>query len=231
MAKSIRAFLLALAASVALFTLTACDMPGAAATPTPATTRPTATTEAVKPHTLRPRATPTDIVVVNEEPTEEVQVEEPTAEPDQDFGIVYATYTGKNGDWSVDYPDDWQVSEDDPNVQFIEPAGEAFIQVTSSEMDSSNTNEDLVQIAGEQLAQAFGPTYLEQGREKQSDGSYRIDFTFTADNADWVAQTFVEGRQSNLYMLFLATSQAEEQSDKYTSIFTHVIDSYVLPEQ
>jgi hypothetical protein len=151
--------------------------------------------------------------------------------PTQDFGVTYRSYTGKSGNWGIDYPSDWQVSEQDPNVQFIEPSQAAFIQVTTSAMDPSKTNQDLAQIASDQFAQAFGASYKEQDREVQNDGSYRIDFTFNASDADWAGQVFVEGRQSNLYMLLLATSQAQAQSDLYNSIFTHVIDSYTLPSK
>jgi hypothetical protein len=121
------------------------------------------------------------------------------------------------------------VNEQDPNVQFIEPSQSAFIQVTTSTMDPSNTNEDLVQLASEKFAESFGDSYKEQGREVQNDGSYRLDFTFSADDAQWDGQVFVEGRRSKLYMLLLATSQAQSQADLYNSIFSHVIDSYTLP--
>ncbi len=98
-------------------------------------------------------------------------------------------------------------------------------------MDPGKTNEDLVKIASDQLKAGFGETYLELAREQQSDGSYRIDFTFNIAGIDWSGQTFVEGRQSNLYMLFLATPQAQSQSEKYIAIFNHVLSSYVLPEK
>jgi hypothetical protein len=231
MVKAIRIAVLALLAITGLLVMAACDT-GSPAVPTAAPARPTATTEPVDSHRLRPRATPTtEEVASTVEPTQDIQVDVPTAVPTVDFGISYATYKSKGGDWSIDYPNDWQVSEQDPNVQFVEPSEQAFVQVTSSTMDPSNTNEDLVKIASDQLKQAFGDTYVEQGQEKQNDGSYRIDFTFTADDAEWAGQTFVEGRQSNLYMLFLATSKAQEESDKYNAIFNHVIDSYTLPDK
>jgi len=226
MAKSMRVVFLVLLTLLIALSMSACDSGGGL--PTTATPRPTATTEAVQPHRLRPLATPTEEAANTEQPTEQAEV--PTAIPTQDFGITYTAYTGKGGDWSVDYPSDWQVTEQDPNVQFAEPSHSAIIQVTSSDMDPSNTNLDLVQLASQQFANTFGDSSKEQDRELQTDGSYRIDFTFNADNTDWDGQVFVEGRQSKLYMLLLATSHAQAQSDLYNSIFTHVIDSYTLPE-
>ncbi len=228
MLKSIRVIVLGFLAFAALLALGACDA-GGSSTPT-AVPRPTATTEAVQPHRLRPVATPT-VAVALAQPTVDTQVQAPTAIPTQDFGVTYTGYTGKSGTWSIDYPNTWQVSEQDPNVQFIEPSQSAFIQVTTSAMDPSKTNLDLAQIASDQFAQAFGASYKEQDREMQNDGSYRVDFTFNADDADWAGQVFVEGRQSNLYMLLLATTQAQAQSDLYNSVFTHVIDSYTLPSK
>jgi hypothetical protein len=228
MVKSIRVIVLALLAFAALLALGACDS-GGSSTPA-AVPRPTATTEAVQPHRLRPVATPT-ADVANPQPTVDTQAQAPTAVPTQDFGITYTNYTGKSGTWSIDYPNTWQVLEQDPNVQFVEPKQAAFIQVTTSPMDPSKTNKDLAQIASDQFALAFGASYKEQNRELQNDGSYRVDFTFNPGDADWAGQVFVEGRQSNLYMLLLATSQAQAQSDLYQSIFTHVIDSYILPSK
>ncbi|MEO8287907.1 MAG: hypothetical protein ABI670_15875 [Chloroflexota bacterium] len=281
MDKPVRGAILALIAVLTMLSLAACDSGGGPVIPTAAPARPTATTEAVNPHRLRPRATPTteeiavedptvevvadqptaeviadeptaeviadeptpDVVVeeptaevVADEPTPEVVVDEPTAEvvadepTPADADVVYETYFGKQGDWSLDYPNDWQLTEDDPNTQFLEPSGEAFMQITSSAMDSTNTNEDLVKLASDQFKESFGDTYEETGQEKQNDGSYRIDFSFTLEGVKWVGQTFVEGRQSQLYMLLLATSAAEEQSDRYDAIFNHVISSYTLPD-
>jgi len=226
--KSIRVIVLALVVFAALPALAACDS-GGSSTPT-AVPRPTATTEPVQPHRLRPLATPT-AEAANPQPTVDTQVQAPTAVPTQDFGITYTNYTGKTNNWSIDYPSTWQILEQDPNVQFVEPKQAAFIQVTTSPMDPSKTNKDLAQIASDQFALAFGASYKEQDRELQNDGSYRVDFTFYPGDGEWAGQVFVEGRQSNLYMLLLATSQAEVQSDLYQSIFTHVIDSYTLPSK
>lgn len=231
MIKSMRVIILVLVALAGLVAMAACDSGGGPAAPT-ASVRPTATTEPIEPHRLRPRATPSPTVEVanaTEQPTQEVQAAEPTPEPTVDFGITYTNYKGKLGNWSIDYPDGWKLVEDDPNTQFLEPSEEAIIQVTASVMDPKNTNEDLVKLASDNLRQSFGESYVESNQEKQNDGSYRIDFTFNLGGVDYSGQTFVEGRQSILYMLFLATTQAAADSDKYYEIFNHAISSYVLP--
>lgn len=215
-----------------LLVLAGCDSGGAPDTPG-VVTRPTATTEPVQPHRLRPRDTPTvEEATTNEESTPDTQAEEaPTDVPPVDFGITYTHYEGKSGDWSIDYPEGWKLVEEDPNTQFIEPSEEALIQVTASAMNPSNTNDDLVKLASDNLRQSFGESYVESNREQQNDGSYRIDFTFNIGGADYLGQTFVEGRQSRLYMLFFATIQSAKDSDRYYEIFSHAIDSYVLPEK
>ncbi len=94
MMKSIQVIFFALAALAALFTLAACDSGGAPATPV-VSTRPTATTEAIQPHRLRPRATPTvEEASINEQPTEVAQAENPTPESTVDSGVTYTTYKG-----------------------------------------------------------------------------------------------------------------------------------------
>jgi hypothetical protein len=157
----------------------------------------------------------------------------PTAEGDT---TQYKVYRAPEGDWSLEYPSDWLVNVDVPNYQFSNVLGDAFIQETYSQLDSSTTNEDMVKVASEQF-QANFENYVESDQVKQSDGSYRIDFKFDvpddtgANTTQWDAQAFVETRRQHLYMLMLATTQDAYSAGTYDDIISHVIDSYSVPSE
>jgi hypothetical protein len=238
----------------ALIGLAACDATGGVGQPEATPGRPTATVQAVRTRTPRPLATatleeffPEDATATPEEleePTstprrratstpEEEPTEEPTAtiedEPTPVAEAGYRLYQADEGDWSLEYPEDWIVNESPPNVQFLEPAGEAFIQLTFSEGGGLLTNEELADLASEQFEINF-EDYVERGRTEQGDGSWRIDFNFSASGSDWHAQTFVEGRQGNLYMLLLATTEDAFQDGTYSDIIDHVLATYTVPK-
>jgi len=163
----------------------------------------------------------------------------PTAEGDT---IQYTLYRAPEGDWSLEYPSDWLVNVDAPNYQFSNALGDAFIQETYSQLDSTATNEDMVQVASEQFKANF-ENYIESDQVKQSDGSYRIDFKFdvpddtgaTDTNAttmtQWDAQAFVETHNQHLYMLMLATTQDAYEAGTYDDIISHVIENYTVPSE
>jgi hypothetical protein len=178
--------------------------------------------------------TPTPEVIVENTPTVEVFVED-TPTPEESIGddgnVYYELYEADEGGWSIEYPDTWQVNEAPPNIQFLEPNGEAFIQVTYSPVDEASTNEDLATLTSEQFAQTFGESYVEVNREEQADGSYRLDFGFEVSGIPWVAQVFVEQRGDGVYLLMLATSKSETRSDYYDAIFDYVIQSYKVLAQ
>lgn len=184
--------------------------------------------------TPRKKATPTPV----DEPTEIIEeatatLEEPTEVVDQPTAVPYTgdytLYEGPEGGWSVEYPSEWQVTEDPPNYQFLDKDGTGFIQVTYSAGISGMTHEELANIASDQFSKSFD-SYEEQGLEEQSDGSYRIDFLFKVDGQQWDAQAFVEGRNDGLYMLLLAFTEEEYQAGKYDDIINHVISSYTVPK-
>lgn len=242
-----------------LMVLAACDATGGVGGATPTAGRPTSTVEPVKTRTPKPEATatleeffpvdpteevdeptstprsratatpveePTEVI---EEPTEIIEeptevIEEPTAGIDGDYSL----YEGPEGGWSIEYPSDWEVSEDPPNYQFLEQSGEAFIQVTYSEGTSGMSHEELAQGVSDQFAKSFD-NYVETAMTEQDDGSYRIDFKFSASGIDWDAQVFVEGRNDQLYMLLLATTEDAYQAATYEDIITYVISSYSVP--
>ncbi len=193
----------------------------------------TSTPEEVEPATAtpRPRPTATRRPTATEIPTEE-PTEEPTATEVEEFPTSeagYLNYVAPEGDWSIDYPDNWVVNEEPPNYQFLEPSGEAFTQVTySSGAAGSTSNEELAQLASTQFESSFD-NYEESGQTEQNDGSYRIDFKFYAGDIQWDAQAFVEGRQGSLYMLMLATTERAFEDGTYDDIIDHVISSYVVP--
>jgi hypothetical protein len=157
----------------------------------------------------------------------------PTPEGDT---TQYTVYVAPEGDWSVEYPSDWLTNVDVPNYQFSNVLGDAFIQVTYSQLDSTATNEDMVQVASEQFKANF-VNYIESDQVEQSDGSYRIDFKFDVPDdtgtstTQWDAQAFVETRQQHLYMLMLASTQDAYLAGTYDDIISHVIDSYTVPSE
>lgn len=248
------------AAFIMLFALAACDATGGVGQSTPTAGRPTSTVAPVNTRppkvpptatleeffpvddtptpedldeptaTRKPRSTATATEIV-EEPTE--IIEEPTEvieEPTQTGGDVeYTYYEAPEGGWSLDYPSDWEVNVEAPNYQFLEKSGEAFIQVTYSEGTSGMSHEELAQGVSDQFAKSFD-NYVESGMTEQSDGSYRIDFKFSASGIDWDAQVFVEGRNDQLYMLLLATTEDAYQAGTYEDIIAHVISSYSVPK-
>lgn len=236
-----------------LFVLAACDATGGVGEQQVTPGRPTSTVQAVN---TRPRATATLEEFFPVDPTEEVEAtntprvratatrepeptEEPTEEPtattevEEPTPVIvgdYTLYNASEGGWSLEYPADWDLNEDPPNTQFLEPTtGEAFIQVTFSEDAGDLSHEELANLASDQFAISF-EDYVESGKTEQSDGSYRIDFKFSAGGIDWDAQAFVEGRQGNLYMLMLATTEDAYQLSTYEDIISHVISSYSVPK-
>ena len=256
-------YIIALAvACIAIVALAGCGTDAPTATPA----RPTATVEAVRPHPTRPpRPTATEVVVFDTEtptptdfgnffnstptPSGNGGFFDDTPTPDDNGGFFadtptpegeitqYTVYEGPQGDWSLEYPSDWQVNVEEPNYQFSNDLGDAFVQETYSPVDSTTTNEDMVQVASEQF-QANFKNYIENGQVKQSDGSYRIDFKFdvpddTGGNTttQWDAQAFVETHQGHLYMLMLATTQDAYEAGTYDDIISHVIDSYTVPSE
>jgi hypothetical protein len=221
---------------VAVLVLTACGSEAPTATPA----RPTATVEAVRPHPTRPpRPTPTEVVVFAlDTPTPfdfNTGFEDDTPTPVLDF-TDYATYQAPEGNWSLEYPSDWDVNVDVPNYQFSNAIGDAFVQETYSELDSTMASEDLAQLASEQFDANF-ENYIESDQVEQKDGSYRIDFKFDVsdgtggDTIQWDAQAFVESHQKHLYMLMLATTQDAYLEGTYDAIIGHIIESYKVPSE
>jgi hypothetical protein len=182
--------------------------------------------------TPRPRATSTPEELPTAEPTAvptEEPIEEPTEEPTAVVGGGYEFYVADEGGWSLEYPTGWFVSEAPPNYQFLAEDGDAFIQVTYSEGAGGLTNEELTELASNQFDLTFDD-YDEQARTEQGDGSWRIDFKFSSNGVPWDAQTFVEGRQGNLYMFMLATTEEAFQAGTYDDIISYVISSYSVPQ-
>jgi hypothetical protein len=146
----------------------------------------------------------------------------------------YTLYQAPEGGWSLEYPSDWTVDVEEPNYQFSNAEGDAFVQETYAPLDSSMANEDLAQIASEQFQDNF-ENYVESGQVEQSDGSYRIDFKFDAsdgaDTVQWDAQAFVEAHQQHVYMLMLATTEDAYEAGTYDEIIGHIIDSYRVPSE
>lgn len=244
---SIRLVLMLVLACGAAFMLTACGSDA----PTAAPARPTATVEAVRPHPTRPpRPTPTQLVVFDTEtPTPSGSgFFDDTPTPSDNGGFFnntptpadntteYTVYKPTGGDWSLEYPSDWLVKVNEPNYQFSNAPGDAFIQETYSLLDSASTNDDMVKVASEQF-QANFVNYIESDQVKQNDGSYRIDFKFDvsddtgANTTQWDAQAFIETRRQHLYMLMLATTQDAYLAGTYDDIISHVIDSYTVPSE
>jgi hypothetical protein len=200
--------------------------------PTEVVDEPTATPR--QRATSTPVEEPTEII---EEPTEVIEeptevIEEPTEIVEEPTAVVsgdYTYYEAPEGGWTIEYPTGWMVNEAPPNYQFLEPNGEAFIQVTYSVGTSGMTHEELAQSVSDQFSKSFDD-YVESGMEEQSDGSYRIDFKFSVNGIDWDAQVFVEGRNDQLYMLLLATTEEAFQAGTYDDIITYVIGSYTVPK-
>ena len=243
----------------AAFMLTACGSDA----PTAAPARPTATVEAVRPHPTRPprptatlvvvfdteTPTPSDNGFFNNTPTpSDNGFFNDTPTPSDNGGFFnntptsegnttqYTVYEPTGGDWSLEYPSDWQVNVNEPNYQFSNALGDAFIQETYSVLDSTATNEDMVKVASEQF-QANFENYIESDQVQQNDGSYRIDFKFDvpddtgASTTQWDAQAFVETHNQHLYMLMLATTQDAYLAGTYDDIISHIIDSYTVPSE
>jgi hypothetical protein len=225
-AKIERAFMAMLFCS-AVVLLSACG----SSEPTAAPARPTATVEAVRPHPTRPpRPTPTEVVVFSEDtPTPGDLFIEDTPTPEID-NTEYTVYTGPEGDWTLEYPADWSVNVDEPNYQFSNSTGDAFVQETYSGLGSDMTNEDLVQLASEQFTASFD-NYIESDQVQQNDGSYRIDFKFDVEGVQWDAQAFVETHQQHLYMLMLATTEDAYQNGTYDTVISHIIENYTVPSE
>lgn len=207
--------------------LTACS----SGEPTAAPARPTATVEAVRPHPTRPpRPTPTEVLAFDADtPTPAGLFADDTPTPVAD-NTDYALYQAPEGGWSLEYPSGWSMNVDDPNYQFADPTGDAFIQETYSPLGSDMVNQDLAQLASEQFTANFA-NYIESDQMEQNDGSYRIDFKFDVDSVQWDAQAFVETHQQYLYMLMLATTEDAYQNGTYDAIIDHIIKSYAVPSE
>ena len=84
--------------------------------------------------------------------------------------------------------------------------------------------------AASSLFAAEFDAYDERNRPEQGDGSYRIDFKFEEGGVPWDAQAFVEGRQGNLYIFMLATTEEAFQAGTYDEIINHAISNYSVPQ-
>lgn len=206
---------LAVLAVLASMALSACgDSPAA---PANTATLPTRTVS---------QATSTVVVAV---PTGTTMVAgNPTSGSLGDTGnVTYKTYTGKTGNWSIDYPSTWTVNETGPTTQFLGPKQETFSQVTYSDVGGKLDTATLVKIASDNLKASFGDSYVESKQEKQADGSTRIDFTFNQGTQKYAGYAFVEQRGTGLYLLMLIANPTD--AAKYDPIFSHIVSTYVLP--
>lgn len=208
MKRSVKYLVLAVLASIAL---SACgDSPAA---PTNTSALPTNTTVQATKATLRP----TNTTELSSKPTS------------QSSGgtVAYKTYTAKEGGWSIDYPSDWTVNQTGPTTQFLGPNGDAFTQVTYSDIGGVLDADTLVKTASDNLKTSFGDSYQELKRAKQPDGSTRIDFSFNQSPVKYVGQAFVEERGNALYLLMMIANP--DLATKYDPVFSKVVSSYTLP--
>ncbi|GIV98133.1 MAG: hypothetical protein KatS3mg057_2790 [Herpetosiphonaceae bacterium] len=154
----------------------------------------------------------------------------PAAEPTTVRGpvgseVVFNTYHASEGDYTIDYPEDWTVNEEPPNVQFLAPNEEALVQVTYSDIGGTLSQDQLVDIASESLADGFGDGYVEEDRVPQADGSTRIDFRIE-EQTELTGSVWVEQHGTKLYMLLMMVETTK--SSEYTDIFNHILSSYSI---
>ena len=213
-------FVLALVSLLALFVLAACgDTPAPANTPAPTNTT---SSEARPTNTRTVRATRTPVA----KPTN-TRTARATSTPKSTTGGDWKTYSSSEGNWSIDYPSDWTVNEAlAPNVQFFAPTNDAFVQVTYADVGARLDPAELVEIASTQLGNSF-TGFEETGREEQSDGSTRLDFTFEQQGTAFVGSAFIEQRGTGLYMLMFISEP--DATTKYEDTFAEILASYTVP--
>ncbi|HEY0069546.1 MAG TPA: DUF4352 domain-containing protein [Chloroflexia bacterium] len=212
-------------ALIALLTLAACG-----GTPAPAPTNTTGSGNANPTNTRVVRATrtpavkPTNTRAVKPTNTRTVRA---TNTPESESNGDWKTYSSTEGNWSIDYPSDWTVNEDlAPNVQFFAPTNDAFVQVTYADIGARVDADQLVEIASTQLGNSF-TGFQETGREKQSDGSTRLDFTFEQQGAEFDGKAFIEQRGTGLYILMFISEPSATST--YEDTFIQMLDSYSTP--
>ena len=184
--------------------------------------RATRTTAAEPTDTREARATNTRVARATNTPEAD-----DSADDGGDIPADWETYESSAGAWSISYPSDWTVNDaTDPNVQFLSPTNDAFVQVTYADVGGELDPEQLVDLASTQLGGSF-PGYEETGREEQPDGSTRLDFTFEQQGTALDGRVFIEQRGTGLYMLMFVT-EADATAD-YQETFEQILASYVTP--
>lgn len=220
---------LVLVALLALFTLAACgDTPAPASTP--AATSTTGSRDANPTNTRTVRATRTPAARATNtraaRPTN-TRTARATPTPVSEDSGDWRTYESSEGNWSIDYPADWTVNEDlAPNVQFFAPTNDAFVQVTYADVGARLDPDQLVEIASTQLGSSF-TGYTETGREEQSDGSTRLDFTFEQQGTEFDGKAFIEQRGTGLYILMFISEP--DATTAYEDTFVQILESYSTP--
>lgn len=141
---------------------------------------------------------------------------------------AYKTYAATTGNWSIDYPSTWTVKQIGPTIQFLGPKAEAFSQVTYTEIGAALDPNTVVEAAANSLKSSFGRSYNETKREKQPNGSTRLDFTFEQGGNKFNGAAFVVERGTGLYMLMNVSTPAVAQ--KYAATFQRIVGSYKVPK-
>lgn len=142
--------------------------------------------------------------------------------------VTYKTYTSKEGNWSIDYPSTWTVNQLASTTQFLGPNAEAFSQVTYTDIGTALDLDTLVDTASKSLKTSFGTSYNETKREKQPDGSTRLDFTFEQSSIKFNGSAFIEERGTGLYILM--NISLPDVAQKYSGVFQHIVESYKVPK-
>lgn len=233
-----------LVALLTLFVLVACGGSNVPAnTPAPTSTTASGNGDDAEPtNTRAPRATntreeadPTNTRAAARATNTRVARATNTPEADDSGNIPdgWETYESTAGSWSISYPPDWTVNDAAStqaaaNVQFAAPGNEALAQVTYSDVGAELDADTLVETAMTSFGQSFGSSFTETGRQKQEDGSTRVDFTFEDPSAnEFTGSAFIEQRGTGLYILMLISKS--DVASNYQDTFEQILSSYKTP--
>lgn len=146
----------------------------------------------------------------------------------------YAEYMHSSGVFSIEYPEDWQISDTSAGenivVTFSPPEGGVFVVpalldvgITFDE-DTMNTFIESFLNAGF----AANPDYQGLGRDVQANGGLLVSFSYTQGDETVQAGTFFE--QKDTIVSALTIGPVEDQWGGLLDTFDHMVKTYVIDE-
>lgn len=89
--------------------------------------------------------------------------------------------------WSMRYPESWQAEEDEDLLRLFDPQGEGELTISSQQTDGPLSNEDLLNIADEDIQAGAEPDVVQIGEfsgiqfDYESDGEYWCEWYLVND--------------------------------------------------